>query len=202
MSRIVFGVLLPVLLLAHAAAARMEGTDWRVTRTSHFIIYYANQSDAVAAKTRISAEKWYADLSGKLGFSPGGVTPVYLYPDRVAFSKATGVGRADTIVGLAHANVIRVDASGVFADVESVLAHEMVHIFIVRRLHGNTARLPLWFHEGLAQYLTDDWSDADQEALVEAVSDGAILPLASITCLLYTSPSPRDRQRSRMPSSA
>ena len=27
-------------------------------------------------------------------------------------------------------------------------------------------------------------------------------PLAIITCLLYTSPSPRDRQKSRMPSSA
>ena len=28
------------------------------------------------------------------------------------------------------------------------------------------------------------------------------LPLSAITCLLYTSPSPRDRQKSRMPSSA
>ena len=27
-------------------------------------------------------------------------------------------------------------------------------------------------------------------------------PLSSYTCLLYTSPSPRDRQKSRMPSSA
>ena len=28
------------------------------------------------------------------------------------------------------------------------------------------------------------------------------IPLVSTTCLLYTSPSPRDRQKSRMPSSA
>ena len=32
--------------------------------------------------------------------------------------------------------------------------------------------------------------------------EGGILPVFYITCLLYTSPSPRDRQKSRMPSSA
>ena len=34
-----------------------------------------------------------------------------------------------------------------------------------------------------------------------ALGEGAI-PLSINTCLLYTSPSPRDRQKSRMPSSA
>ena len=32
--------------------------------------------------------------------------------------------------------------------------------------------------------------------------DGAVLGYTEPTCLLYTSPSPRDRQKSRMPSSA
>ncbi len=178
MCRRTLGFLLLILLLARAATA---GENWRVTRTSHFIIYYANKSASVASKTATSAEKWYIRLSDKLGFSPGGVTPVYLYPDRAAFSDATGVGRAETIVGIAQAHVIRVDASGVYADVEQILAHEMVHVFIVRRLHGYTSRLPLWFHEGLAQYLTDDWSEADQQVLGDAVSSGEIRDLASIT---------------------
>ena len=33
-------------------------------------------------------------------------------------------------------------------------------------------------------------------------ADGAIIATCGETCLLYTSPSPRDRQKSRMPSSA
>ena len=37
-----------------------------------------------------------------------------------------------------------------------------------------------------------------QESLIATMADGAIL----LDCLLYTSPSPRDRQKSRMPSSA
>src|SRR5678809_602144 len=45
-----------------------------------------------------------------------------------------------------------------------------------------------------------DGSDAD----ANAADDGAIAPdkNALLACLLYTSPSPRDRQKSRMPSSA
>lgn len=181
MLRATFGVLLLLILFVHSAAdARPADVDWRVTRTGHFIIYYANSSASVAARISSSAEKWYDILSHKLGFSPGGVTPVYLYPDRIAFSNATGYDRADTIVGLAQAHVIRVDASGAFADVEQVLAHEMVHVFIARRLHGNAGRLPLWVHEGLAQYLADDWGHSDQDLLQEAVSVGAILPLNKI----------------------
>ena len=38
--------------------------------------------------------------------------------------------------------------------------------------------------------------------LVEAVKDYMSYEQETLTCLLYTSPSPRDRQKSRMPSSA
>ena len=36
----------------------------------------------------------------------------------------------------------------------------------------------------------------------ELASAGPFAPGDDVTCLLYTSPSPRDRQKSRMPSSA
>ena len=44
---------------------------------------------------------------------------------------------------------------------------------------------------------SDNYSQADINKLIRTVVD-----IDSITCLLYTSPSPRDRTRSRMPSSA
>ena len=37
---------------------------------------------------------------------------------------------------------------------------------------------------------------------VDRISPEAPVPVVRVTCLLYTSPSPRDRQKSRMPSSA
>ena len=58
-----------------------------------------------------------------------------------------------------------------------------------------------------------DWGDGETEIIFRSNGQGEIIPGEDIKinfyisthtypCLLYTSPSPRDRQKSRMPSSA
>ena len=49
-----------------------------------------------------------------------------------------------------------------------------------------------------------DGSTSPDDAIAEAANQLIELfqPLATVTCLLYTSPSPRDKRQSRMPSSA
>ena len=47
-----------------------------------------------------------------------------------------------------------------------------------------------------------EYTNADIQAVVKANSYGLSASEVAKTCLLYTSPSPRDRTRSRMPSSA
>ena len=46
---------------------------------------------------------------------------------------------------------------------------------------------------------THEWYIVDGESFTVGISDFA---QGELGCLLYTSPSPRDRQKSRMPSSA
>ena len=46
-----------------------------------------------------------------------------------------------------------------------------------------------------------EWKNFGIEDICDAFKDMAI-KYKCISCLLYTSPSPRDRQKSRMPSSA
>ena len=43
---------------------------------------------------------------------------------------------------------------------------------------------------------------SDEEAIEALAADGQLIKRPFVDCLLYTSPSPRDRQKSRMPSSA
>ena len=43
---------------------------------------------------------------------------------------------------------------------------------------------------------------SEEKAIAEAFEDYEEIDESNEDCLLYTSPSPRDRQRSRMPSSA
>ena len=52
-----------------------------------------------------------------------------------------------------------------------------------------------------AFYSPDDWSSTNPQPGGPGFELGVFLPLDRL-CLLYTSPSPRDRQKSRMPSSA
>ena len=55
--------------------------------------------------------------------------------------------------------------------------------------------------EELYDYLTDKWEvSAKSEEGISMIEDGLLAPIG--TCLLYTSPSPRDQRGSRMPSSA
>ena len=53
------------------------------------------------------------------------------------------------------------------------------------------------FGNALDQY--GDWLNSFDDDMTRAVVGGLT---GGIACLLYTSPSPRDRQKSRMPSSA
>ena len=46
------------------------------------------------------------------------------------------------------------------------------------------------------------FSKSQQDSLLGAVESGAVTLIGATTCLLYTSPSPRDQRGSRMPSSA
>ena len=61
------------------------------------------------------------------------------------------------------------------------------------------SKLPL-FYGAFATPIEEPWDGVIHSALLQAASEGKIK--YEYTCLLYTSPSPRDRTRSRMPSSA
>ena len=58
-----------------------------------------------------------------------------------------------------------------------------------------------WAASGTGTYLTIQYS-TDLGATYTTITTTAVASSGSYTCLLYTSPSPRDRTRSRMPSSA
>ena len=52
-------------------------------------------------------------------------------------------------------------------------------------------------------FVTSSVANADQFLrMVSGPSGGSWYPLGAKVCLLYTSPSPRDKRQSRMPSSA
>ncbi|MHB1458675.1 MAG: peptidase MA family metallohydrolase [Armatimonadota bacterium] len=175
--------LIIIILSIQLCASADDYTFSNTIRTTHFIIYYDTRQSDTAKRAGEIAERWHARLSEKLQIESAAITPIYLYPDRTAFSKATGIKPGDSIVGLAHTRAlfIRIDASGAFEDISRVIPHELVHIFLSRILHADAANLPLWMHEGLAKYLSDDWSSGDADLLADIATSANFIAFNKLT---------------------
>ena len=95
-------------------------------------------------------------------------------------------------------------AAGV--DVASVSAHEVGHALGLD--HSDIANSTMWPATGPGDDSARSLAQDDIDAICELYPSGGEVPVAPedpappSVCLLYTSPSPRDRTRSRMPSSA
>ena len=57
-------------------------------------------------------------------------------------------------------------------------------------------------YSGFEKKVVDSIKDVLAKNKLESHMEKILVPTHQVTCLLYTSPSPRDRTRSRMPSSA
>ena len=68
---------------------------------------------------------------------------------------------------------------------------------VVGKILGTMSQRMYEFNGGLRKK-----EKAKAEALKKQAEEAEKIAAALINCLLYTSPSPRDRQKSRMPSSA
>ncbi|MHB0912342.1 MAG: peptidase MA family metallohydrolase [Armatimonadota bacterium] len=172
-----------LVLLLLVSCAHAEAVQWRVMRTEHFLVHYTAGREKTASTAGEVAEEWYPRLSDKLRTEPHEIIRIFLYPDRIAFGKATGARPEETIVGTAHIRLhsVKIDASGALADIRQVIPHELVHIFVSTRLGRNSSHLSAWMHEGLAKHLTDDWSAGDAELLADVASSGNLLPLDEIS---------------------
>ena len=70
----------------------------------------------------------------------------------------------------------------------------------ILRESQNRIKSMSFIHESL--YQTKDFNRVDFEDYITGLTKNLLYSYSMLSCLLYTSPSPRDRQKSRMPSSA
>ncbi|MCE5322162.1 hypothetical protein LLG46_02475 [bacterium] len=120
-------------------------------------------------------------ISRDLGYKPEKHRPLVLniYPTHQSFIKAGGLkDRAFTVGTASSRDIISVDASGVFASPTETINHEITHAIIFRLLGKNITALPLWANEGLAQYESEEFPDADNAIVANAAADGSLVPLS------------------------
>jgi hypothetical protein len=153
-------------------------------RTTHFIVRYDPSDPYLAKLTAEAAEDKLIKISRDLGVSLDRKRPFRLlvYANHMEFIEAGGLEEKKFTVGTATSwnDTISVDASGAFAPIEEVLAHEITHAVIFRALGNQISKLPLWLNEGLAKYQSEGLTYEDKEMVANAAANGTLIPLNNL----------------------
>ena len=169
------GIMFAVLAIASSAQAQYFGRNkvqyrdfpFEVLATEHFDIYFYPEEREAAGDVARLAERWHARLSTLLRHSLRHRQPIVLYASQPDFQQTNvvageiGEGTGGVTEGLKQRVVLPL--TGALAETDHVLGHELVHAFqydLSRRRDDDEPggssldRLPLWFVEGMAEYLS------------------------------------------------
>jgi len=144
---------------------RYEDFDFRVMTTPHFEIHYYPAMETAARDAARMAERWYTRLSKIFGHTFLSRRPIILYADQGDFQQTYTIGGdiGEGTGGFTEPIKDRIvlPLTGSYADNDHVIGHELVHAFqydIAQRSQQQgdqkMAFLPLWFLEGMAEYLS------------------------------------------------
>ena len=139
---------------------------FEVLKTDHFdIYYYPSEREGVDIAARL-AERWHARLERLFDHELRGRQPLILYASHSDFEQ-TNVISGELTEGTGGVTEplrrrIVLPMAGPIADTDHVIGHELVHAFqfdITARPgtaigENGAERLPLWFIEGMAEYLS------------------------------------------------
>ena len=140
-----------------------EKFDFRILRTSHFDAYFYPAESLIVHDAGRLAERWYTRHSDTFRHTFDRKSLVF-YADHPDFQQTNVVGESieEGTGGITEGLRTRVvmPFTGVYADNDHVLGHELVHVFqysIAEAGPGGLARLnalPLWLIEGMAEYFS------------------------------------------------
>ena len=146
---------------------RYQPFDFQVLKTEHFDVYYYPEEKDLTPEAARMAERWYARLSKALQHDLSRRQPLILYASHPAFEQTNALygDLGEGVGGVTEAlkRRIVIPLAGPLAETDHVIGHELVHAFqydIVGQGRSQNmgltmaARLPLWFMEGMAEYLT------------------------------------------------
>src|SRR5436190_12907221 len=172
----VLSALMLVFSVASNAQAQYFGRNkvqykefkFELLKTEHFDIYFYDEERGSAARVGRLAERWYARLSQVFNHNIEGRQPLVLYASHPDFEQtnvvggAIGEGTGGVTEGIKRRVVLPL--AGTLAETDHVLGHELVHAFQYdisahRAPNGSASgggveALPLWFIEGMAEYLS------------------------------------------------
>lgn len=184
-----------LIFAADAFGSSNRKGDWSVHKTRHFRIVYHDEVAAQADFARDFLEGAYRAMLDSLRVSDRGVIITVVLTGRVDESNgyATPLGHK-IVIWTRPGQAI---AAGDLPWLRRVLAHELAHMvsFLVFRnafgVYGEIykmASMPVWFLEGLAQYLGEAWDAKRNTFFAHALHNSALEAYPAMAAFLENDP--------------
>ena len=178
---------LPTLLILSATALHGNAEEaWEMLESQHFQIYY--QLDATQPQDIADiAEDFYPHINRLIDGIEIGKIEIWMCKTQEQFQAAAHAPIQDWAVGCAFplSRRIVIQNPRVIIDQEfelsQVLRHEIVHIAFGQRTKSTIGDIPLWFIEGIAVYLSGEWTPHRHDVMFEHILSRSIIPLADLT---------------------
>ncbi|MDI6605756.1 MAG: peptidase MA family metallohydrolase [Candidatus Omnitrophota bacterium] len=175
------------MLLSLSAA--FAGTDnWRISKSTHFLVYYKSAPEDFIKELMEEAEGYYDKIVSDLGFSRYNFwswdnrAKFYVYDNLEDYRTATGqpIWSGGAAVVTDKTIYTYLYNKSFF---ETTLPHEMGHIIFREFVGFDNGAIPLWLEEGVASYQEKlRYSMADR-VVREAVEKENFMPLEKLSSL-------------------
>jgi len=143
-------ILIPVIVFA-------QNQDWRVFKSTHFLVYYHQAGEDLLNQLTQKAEEYYNEITDEFGFNRfdfwtwDNRAKIYLFDTQEEYRKVNS--DLDWSIGLVTVSKKCIQ-SYVAAPgfLNNVLAHELAHIIFREMVGFNNPAVPLWLEEGVATF--------------------------------------------------
>lgn len=179
--RLITAAFILILLLPSPGPAQYFGRnkvqyssfDFHIMKTDHFDVYYYPVEEQAARDAARLAERWYARYSKFFHHTFKSRKPLIFYANHADFEQTNAIsGFLDESTGGVTEGIkdrVVIPLTGNYAENDHVIGHELVHAFqydIAQNAFlpgatgasqsgmANLEQLPLWFIEGMAEYLS------------------------------------------------
>lgn len=170
-----------IMLIAIPALAQ---DGWLKKENSFFVIVYPASEQKLADKTMEILMEKRTVINAQLDYIPSEKTIIHICATRQCFREKTRGAIPDWGAGVAypHQRIIvlkspKIASRQIFSYQQTVL-HEYTHVVLGQVLKD--ARVPTWFHEGMAMYQAGQFHFDDRASVMWASISGELLPLSSL----------------------
>ncbi|HLZ45416.1 MAG TPA: BamA/TamA family outer membrane protein [Gemmatimonadales bacterium] len=157
---------------------------FKVLRTQHFDIYFYDEEADAAEQAARMAERWYTRISNVLRHQLSSRQPLILYADHPDYNQTNVVpvqGSEGITESIKRRILLPMGAS--LNETDHVIGHELTHAFqyditgVGRgNLNSPINRVPLWFIEGMAEYMSLGNVDPNTTMWMRDAVRGGYLP--------------------------